>query len=43
LLLGGGVEELDREPSHLQAELRRIETRFAGNVGKLDPFARIRL
>ena len=42
LLLGGGVEELDRESRHLQAELRRIEARLPRDVGKLNPLARVR-
>lgn len=39
LLLGGGIEELDREPRHLQAELRRVEARLARDIGQLNPFA----
>src|SRR3954451_2801206 len=39
LLLGRGIEEFDREPSHLQAELRRIESSLASDIGQLNPFA----
>src|SRR4249919_2778143 len=35
LLLGGGVEEFDREPRHLQTELRRIKACLASHIGQL--------
>lgn len=39
LLLGRGIEEFDREPRHLQAELRRIESSLLSDIGQLNPFA----
>src|SRR5262249_31010011 len=39
LLLCGWVEEFDREPRHLQAELRGIEACFASDIYQLDPLA----
>jgi hypothetical protein len=39
LLLGRGIEEFDREPGHLQAELRWIESSLLSDIGQLNPFA----
>ena len=33
------IEEFDREPRHLQAELRGIEACFASDICQLDPLA----
>jgi hypothetical protein len=41
LLLGAGVEEIDREPRHLQAKLRRIESGLARDISQLNPLARV--
>jgi hypothetical protein len=39
LLLGGGIEEFDRESRHLQAELRWIESSLVSDISQLGSLA----